>query len=644
MNGYTREELTGQSIDALLLEGEEGDDDESYIDLLRAEGTVLGECLHRRKDGSTFPVEYSTSVVTVAGRELVLGIDRDVSDRRHLEAEKERLAAIVESSDDAIASITLEGIVESWNRGAERLYGYPEREIVGLPAQVLVPPDRPDELLELLARLKQGETVKHFETERMRRDGQRLFISLSLSPLRDPEGRLVGAATIARDISDRKLLEQQLEHQALHDGLTGLPNRTLLHDRLEQGLRAAQRDQESLALMVMDLDHFKEINDTFGHHYGDLLLQQIGKRLSAAVRDSDTAARLGGDEFALVLPRTDHAGAVRVAAKLEAALDEPYHVGDQRLDAHASVGIALFPEHGHDLNTLLRRADIAMYVAKREDRSSAVYEERHDHYSRRRLVLANDLREAIGRGQLFLHYQPKRELATGSVVSVEALARWNHPEFGVVAPAEFIPLAEHAGLMKPLTRWVLDEALQQCRRWRESGMELTVAINLSAQTLHDFELVDMVTQALRDARVPASWLMVELTESTVMVDPDRALQILHRLQALGTLTSMDDFGTGYSSLAYLRQLAAQEVKIDRSFVKEMVRDEDCRSIVRATISLAHDLGLTTVAEGVEDQETVQALVAMGCDAIQGYYVSHPMPAEECTHWLAGQRTPRGATA
>jgi diguanylate cyclase (GGDEF)-like protein len=426
----------------------------------------------------------------------------------------------------------------------------------------------------------------------------------------------------------------QNQHQALHDALTTLPNRTLLRDRTGRAIRQADRELTAAALLLLDLDRFKEVNDTLGHHYGDLLLVQVGERLRATLREIDTVARLGGDEFAILLPRiADADGAAAVAAKLQAALAESFLLEGLTLDVEASIGVALYPDHGRDSDELLQRADIAMYVAKANHAGYMVFDPEQDEHSPRRLTLLGELRRAIEHGQLILHYQPKVDAHSGRVLGVEALVRWQHPEHGLLPPSDFIPLAERTGLIGPLTHYVLDAALRQCRQWLQAGHELSVAVNISTRRLLDATFPDEVADLLATWQVRAGLLVVEITESTIMADPGRAQEVLRRLDEMGVHLSIDDFGTGYSSMAYLKSLPVHELKVDRSFVSHMTSNASDAVIVRSTVDLGRNLGLRVVAEGVEDALTWQELDALGCDAIQGYYVSRPVPADALISWL-----------
>ena len=432
-------------------------------------------------------------------------------------------------------------------------------------------------------------------------------------------------------------------HQALHDALTDLPNRTLFHDRIEQALRHARREGVPGAVLLIDLDHFKEVNDTLGHQKGDLLLKEIGVRLRGALRESDTIARLGGDEFGLLLPRLDNsAGAIEAARKIRASLDPDFVIDDLPVHIDASVGIALYPEHGGDVNILLQHADVAMYEAKRTHSGFGTYAVEHDPYNPVRLAMVGELRKGLEENEVLLHYQPKVDLETGDVVGAEALVRWEHPTRGLTPPAEFVPMAERTGLIRPLSRYVLGAAIAQCREWSDAGLDLRVAVNLSARNLLDPTLPDDVSRLLANWSVPASLLELEITESTIMVDPKRAMEVLRRLHSMGIALSIDDFGTGYSSLAYLKALPVNELKIDRTFVEAMTSNRGDAFIVRSTIDLAHNLHLQVVAEGVEDARTMEELTALGCNIAQGFHLSRPLPAHEFSEWLAKRGEATGA--
>jgi diguanylate cyclase (GGDEF)-like protein len=433
---------------------------------------------------------------------------------------------------------------------------------------------------------------------------------------------------------ERRQAEQRLAHLAYHDPLTDLPNRALLNDRLEQAVRAAHRDSKPLALVVMDLDGFKDVNDTLGHHAGDRVLQHVAARIRSTLREADTVARLGGDEFAVILPFTDADGAVLTAQKVLHEIDKPFVLDDRPMSISASLGISCFPEHGSSAQSLLQRADVAMYLAKSDRAGIAIYEANRDRHTHRRLTLISELRHGIEEQQFFVEYQPILNLRSGVTSGVEALVRWNHPTQGRVLPADFIDLAEQTGLIQALTRSVLDTAVGEWASVSEKTM-LTVAINLSPRNLQDTDLPKRIADILFAHGMRPSSLALEITENVLMSDPGRSLQCLTALHDMGVRLVIDDFGTGYSSLSYLRRLPVNELKIDRSFVAGLATDED-DVIVRSTIDLAHNLGLTVIAEGVESDAAQTKLAAMGCDAAQGMFICAPAGAAELQHWIARQ--------
>ena len=435
----------------------------------------------------------------------------------------------------------------------------------------------------------------------------------------------------------------QEQHKALHDSLTGLPNRKFLLRSVGEAVE--QVDAPPFALALLDLDRFKEVNDTLGHHVGDQLLQLVAVRIRGVLRPEDLVARLGGDEFAVYLPDVTGArAAADVAIRIRQALNEPFQLEDVLLELEVSIGIAVFPEHGADVEQLMRRADVAMYVAKEQHTEVEVYDPSRDRHSTGRLGLLAALRRALEADELDLHYQPKVALEGGGVVGVEALIRWNHPERGFIPPDEFIPLAETSGLMHRLTAFVINTALAQVAAWRDEGFLVAVAVNVSARDLHGAELARTVSEALARHRVPATLLKLELTERTLMAEHTRVLDTLVALEALDVELSLDDFGTGYSSMFMLKRLPVSEIKVDQSFVSRLTKDGDDASIVRSIIDLAHGLGLQAVAEGVETAEVWDQLVGLGCDTAQGWFVSRPMPSLAATEWLREHYGSRGRAA
>ena len=426
--------------------------------------------------------------------------------------------------------------------------------------------------------------------------------------------------------------EREMLRLAYEDRLTGLPNRALFNDRLQQAVHAARRNGSPLTVMMMDLDRFKHINDLLGHAVGDDVLREVASRLRAALRESDTVARLGGDEFAALLTTGRGERIVEVVRKVLRCMEQPIECNRQSLDVGASIGIACFPEHGDTPGTLIRHADIAMYLAKAANSEFAFYDPDHDGSRQEQLSLLGELRRALERNELVMFFQPKIDLATGRTKGVEALVRWLHPARGIVPPAEFVPFAERTGFVRTVTRCVLEMALRRCGQWLAQGIRLQMSVNISVRDLQNPELPDIVASLLAISGVPAELVCLEITESSFMENPQRAVDTLGRLHALGVRLSIDDFGTGFSSLAYLRKLRVHEMKIDRTFIAAM-EDGNDMVIVRSTIDLAHNLGLRVVAEGIEDERSLARLRAMGCDEAQGYFMSRPLPEDKLLEWL-----------
>ncbi len=443
-----------------------------------------------------------------------------------------------------------------------------------------------------------------------------------------------GALLVTSSLT-RRLKQQHadLTHQALHDPLTGLPNRACLHQRIRQHLQVAESEGHTLALFLMDLDRFKDVNDTLGHHIGDQLLQEVGRRVREALRESDTVARLGGDEFAVLLPTSSEEEASLCADKIQRAFEQSVRLDGIELEIRNSIGIALYPQHGEDAETLMQHADVAMYQAKRDGGGASFYVAENDPHSLRRLTLLAELRGAPELGELRVHYQPIMDVSAHRVTSAEALVRWQHPELGFVRPDEFIMLAEQNGTIVPLTHWVIDEVLRQICAWRKQGMELPVAVNLSPNLLQDKQFPEYVKDRLAQYGVAPRLLEFEITENAIISDLARAMDVLTRLSQSQIRLAIDDFGTGMSSLAYLKRLPVDCLKIDKSFVMDMTEDDHSAVIVRTIIEMAHNMGRSVIAEGVENFEVVQLLDMLGCEAMQGYFISRPCAAVDLDHWL-----------
>jgi diguanylate cyclase (GGDEF)-like protein/PAS domain S-box-containing protein len=546
--------------------------------------------------------------------------------------------SVLENVADGIVTVSENGVVESCNRAAGELFGYDENEAVGQPfGSMIARKGAGREERSATDMLQHTSNRNSQEWIGYRKDGTKFSMELDLSDVQ--LGERISYIACLRDISERERYTETLQHQALHDPLTGLPNRVLFSDRASNAIRGIARTKLPLALLVMDLDGFKLVNDTLGHQVGDELLKLVADRLVLCLREGDTVARLGGDEFGiLLLGGGDLPGVASVVWKIQAALEPAFEIAAHTIDVRASIGITQVPEHGNNIDDLLRRADLAMYDAKRLGTGYALFASEQEDAPARRLALLGDLRHCIERDELVLHYQPKIDLVTGRTLGVEALIRWNHPSGELLMPGQFMPEVECHELMVPITKWVIGTALETLRGWRECGYDLTMAVNLGAHCLapgaHLFETVDRLVSKWG---IPPDRLTFELTESALIDTTVPGL--MERLEEMDERLSIDDFGTGYSSLVYLQRLPVVELKIDRSFVTSLVSATADATIVRSIIDLAHNVGVQVVAEGIEDEETMKLLVEYGCDQAQGYLFSRPLPAEDLLAWLA--RSPYG---
>jgi diguanylate cyclase (GGDEF)-like protein/PAS domain S-box-containing protein len=550
--------------------------------------------------------------------------------RLGLERREALLKNIIDASVDCILCIDAHGIVQTANPAALRLFGVPDSALVGTPVALFVP-TLAEHLLALARDADSAPPASASEFDARDIDGVTFPVEIAVSRVKVKGEPLYTA--IVRDIRERKAQQRALEHRAMHDELTALPNRAGLNSRLE-ALVAEAPSERYFALLMLDLCRFKEVNDTLGHEVGDLVLREAARRFSAVAGNGGFVARLGGDEFVVVIEQTPAArGAAELATQLCDSLRTPIHINAIPIDIGVNIGIAAFPHDAHTVEILLRHADVAMYEAKRRGSGYEYYDPKYDEYSVRRLTMVSELRRAIAAGTLRLCYQPLINLHTGRVDGVEALLRWRHAAFGDVSPAEFVGMAETTDLIWPLTEWTLGEALSRLRHWHESDLPLRVAVNLSARMLQDGSYPERLRALLARYGTDPAWLELEITESAMMSDPKRALEVLSAIHGLGVQISVDDFGTGYSSLAYLRDLPVHALKLDKSFIIDMRQREDNRVIARSTAQMAHALGLRIVAEGVETSWHAEELATAGYDYAQGYYYSAALPADACERWI-----------
>ena len=589
---------------------------------------------HRKKDGSLFDVEIVAHCIEYRELDAMLVAANDVTQRRKAEAAilqaEQKYRAIFENAVVGIFQASVQGRPLSVNPAMAKMHGYDSPEelleaISDVAHQLFVDPSQ---MIELHRAVVNGGAVGNAEVEIFCKNRSRKWLLVNLQAERDSAGNVVCVNGTTEDITARKIAEERVQFLAYFDALTGLPNRTLMHDRLEQAIATARRRNENLAVLFLDLDRFKLVNDSLGHSIGDHLLKEVASRLTGCTRDQDTVSRISGDEFVILLPDVDDASAV--ASRIMAALNSKFEIQGQSISTSCSIGISLFPDHGDDRETLIKYADQALDCAKESGRKAfQFFSSEMNRRIRERIDLENDLRRALEKDEFFLAYQPQIAIESGELAGLEALIRWRHPQLGLIPPDKFIGLAESSGLILPIGEWVLNTACSQARSWADEGLlKVPVAVNVSAVQFRQSEFCELIKEALSNSGLPAKYLELELTESLLLTNQDVMLSVLQQLKKMGLNLAIDDFGTGYSSLSYLRQFSVNKLKIDRSFIREITTSADDAAITTAVINMAKSLKLTVIAEGVEDRSQFEFLRSLKCDQIQGYYISKPATATE----------------
>jgi diguanylate cyclase (GGDEF)-like protein/PAS domain S-box-containing protein len=653
--GYTKDEAIGRKVSELIMREQDRAGHDAGLRRFVTTGEVrrVGRPVQvtaRHRLGHEFPIDLTVWAQDDPNGPSLYAFLRDVSERVAAAELSGQLAAIVSASSDAIISTDLDGTVRTWNSGAEHIYGYTAAEMIGQSFARLMPAESTAELDHILAEVRAGQRIEQLETVQLRADGLMVEMSLAVSPVRDDADVVVRLAYVGRDITaaksaDRHLRETrdalarqatEMEHRAFHDPLTGIANRALLMDRLGLALAHAERTGVTMILLMIDVDDFKNVNDTLGHNVGDQMLREIAARLGNLIRDGDTVARLGGDEFAVLAEQTSPGSGETLAQQIVDALDTPMNISGHHITPRVSVGIAETSTSSPvDAEDLLRHSDLAMYAAKTAGKAQwRAFQPEMRHALTAQVQLEADLRAALQTGQLSVHYQPICDLATGRTEAVEALLRWQHPTFGPVSPVSFIPIAEKTGVIVPIGAWILTEACQQIAHIPSPSENLAVAVNVSIRQLTEPGFINIVTNALDQAGLPPHRLTLEITES-ILAGPDATIATqLQELRALGVKLAVDDFGTGRSSLARLRSLPFTMLKIDKSFIDELT-ETGPKNIIKAIVTMAHGMGLDVVAEGIETPTQRDQLRALGCNAGQGFFLNPPMPAIDLQRHLLG---------
>ena len=631
--GYSRDEMIGRYV----WEFDPDFPPEAWPSMwegLKKTGVVYIESRHQRKDGTIFPIEVTGNYISANEEEYSFVFVQDITERKRIEEQLMLAHTTINKSKNAFYWLNPEGQVQYVNDFACQSLGYSREELIGMHIWDFDPDFPREAWLPSWVELKEKGTI-NLESRHKRKDGTIFPIEVTGNYI--VSNGVEHSFVFVQDISERQQADESIQHLAYFDALTGLPNRTLLHDRMEQLLAWAARDQKEFSVLFLDLDRFKYINDSMGHTVGDKLLQSVANRLKLCVRDADTVSRIGGDEFIILLRDTDAVGAARVAHNILKSLEVTYDIDNLQIFTHASIGISTYPANAQDVEKLIKYADIAMYRAKEEGRNNfQFFAAEMNLRSDLLFSIEKDLRLALEQDEFSLHYQPQANLVTGKVCGAEALLRWKHSKKGFISPAEFIPVAEETGQIVPIGEWVLRTACKQLAEWRRQGMAIfPLAVNLSIRQLRQPELALIIAGIIKETGLQPGDLELEITEGIMMNYVQSAMAFLQQMNKLGVQLSIDDFGTGFSSLSYLKKLPVDKLKIDQSFVRDIELDESDDAIVRSIIGLGHQFRLKVIAEGVETKEQLAFLRASGCDEIQGYYFSRPIPADEFMKFIKG---------
>jgi len=640
--GYTPQELLQMNVRDINPYLKE-DEIQRLKALSKITNHVLNRTVHQRKNGSMYHVQSFIHTLNYQGQSAYVIFDTDISQTIELELEYKKQAKVLEHIHDSVISTDIYGTITSWNQGSTKLFGYSADEMIGKKIQILYSKNNENSIETLFSHINTVKGKIDEEVLMIKKDAQEIICDMSLSVLRDNFGAVEGYIGYIQDITEQKrtqqLLEEQtkkLRYQAHHDLLTALPNRTLFKERLSQAVIHSKRNKEKFALLFIDLDQFKKINDSLGHHIGDEVLIEAANRLQNTIREQDTLSRLGGDEFTIILKNIKTPqNAAKVAKKINDILNKPIFIGIHTLYISSSIGISIYPDDTTLENDLIKYADTAMYKAKDEGRNNyQFYSAEMTQQALERVLIENNLRSAIKEEEFIVYFQPQYNAKENKIIGMEALVRWLHPKEGLIQPYKFIPIAEDTGLIIDIDNIVMKKAMQQFVLWYNQGLNPgKLSLNLSMKQLNQDDFIPKLEQLIKETQFNSQWLELEVTEGEVMNNPDASIEKLLNINTLGIDIAIDDFGTGYSSLSYLKKLPLDKLKIDQSFIRDLPDDEEDIAITKAIIALGKSLNLKLIAEGVETQEQKNFLLQNGCHYVQGYYYSKPIPANEMTKLL-----------